>query len=433
MERADEERFGSLQKGCAEGAHSDPEPRRTPACDHLFHCGAGDGSFSVGYDGTFRLCCSLWHPDCTVTSVTRAAALELREAWEELVPRVRDLRSQRCRVPREVPPLPAGQPLPVVPGARAPRERRGSTDGSTRCPSTSASVAHARAAALAPSRPAPIRSCVDCRCGRQPMRRACEARAPLPRRRRSLVVVVRRAAGEPDPGSLTKALGHSSGRAGRPAAAGTGCSPPLVCTGSTGRLCRVVLRDARRRAAGRGRDATARSCAAGSPRRSLLMSREALAVTRLLRGRACGRCSTKVRRSPSRCTATWQRGAGATSTSSSPRPATCRPRTLRGARGFVPARPRGRARRCADAAPSRRSASGTRDRPGDRPALAGRTAVRRRPPRRRGPARSGRRRARCSDGRSWCRRGPTSRCSRRSTPPRTTGRDSTTCSPWRWR
>ena len=29
-------------------------------CHHLFHCGAGNGSFNVSYDGKFRLCSSLW-------------------------------------------------------------------------------------------------------------------------------------------------------------------------------------------------------------------------------------------------------------------------------------------------------------------------------------------------------------------------------------
>jgi radical SAM protein with 4Fe4S-binding SPASM domain len=60
---------------------------------------AGNGSFSEGYDGTFRLCSSLWHPE-TTHDLRRGT---LAEAWEEVVPRVRDLRSrspeflQKCR------------------------------------------------------------------------------------------------------------------------------------------------------------------------------------------------------------------------------------------------------------------------------------------------------------------------------------------------
>jgi len=98
VERADEKRFGALQKGCAAGRLIKPELEHY-GCDHLFHCGAGNGSFTVGYDGTFRLCSSLWHPD----TVYDLRAGTLRQAWEELVPRVRDLRGadpvflERCR------------------------------------------------------------------------------------------------------------------------------------------------------------------------------------------------------------------------------------------------------------------------------------------------------------------------------------------------
>lgn len=88
LERADEKRFSALQKGCdklinEEFTHID--------CDHLFHCGAGNGSFNVSYDGKFRLCSSLWAPDtmCNLRQET------LREAWEHLIPKVRDMRSQR--------------------------------------------------------------------------------------------------------------------------------------------------------------------------------------------------------------------------------------------------------------------------------------------------------------------------------------------------
>lgn len=115
VERADAERFGALQRGCESGElmHAEDEllidDAEHAACDHLFHCGAGNGSFTVGYDGTFRLCSSLWHPDTvfalradpSCTGSLRAGAL--REAWEDWVPRVRDLRGanpeflEKCR------------------------------------------------------------------------------------------------------------------------------------------------------------------------------------------------------------------------------------------------------------------------------------------------------------------------------------------------
>jgi radical SAM protein with 4Fe4S-binding SPASM domain len=87
VEQADEQRLGALRRGCENGELICPELKHQE-CDHLFHCGAGNGSFAVGYDGTFRLCSSLWHSDTTY-DLRRGT---LREAWEEWVPRVRDLR-----------------------------------------------------------------------------------------------------------------------------------------------------------------------------------------------------------------------------------------------------------------------------------------------------------------------------------------------------
>ncbi len=86
LECADEKRFGALLESCdilinQKATHSES--------DHLFRCGAGRNSFTVGYDGTFRLCASLWAPGTTVN----LRETSLREAWESFVPRVRDLRS----------------------------------------------------------------------------------------------------------------------------------------------------------------------------------------------------------------------------------------------------------------------------------------------------------------------------------------------------
>ncbi|MEW5817734.1 MAG: radical SAM protein [Spirochaetota bacterium] len=88
LERADKERFSALQKGC-DGLIN--EEFTHIGCDHLFHCGAGNGSFNVSYDGKFRLCSSLWAPE-TVYDLRRGS---LSAAWERLVPEVRDMRSQR--------------------------------------------------------------------------------------------------------------------------------------------------------------------------------------------------------------------------------------------------------------------------------------------------------------------------------------------------
>lgn len=96
LEKADGERFSALQKGCDKLIN---EEFTHIGCDHLFHCGAGNGSFNVSYDGKFRLCSSLWAPETTYDLLKGT----LREAWEQLVPQVRDMRSQhpdflsRCR------------------------------------------------------------------------------------------------------------------------------------------------------------------------------------------------------------------------------------------------------------------------------------------------------------------------------------------------
>ncbi|MBN1629020.1 MAG: radical SAM protein, partial [Thermoleophilia bacterium] len=88
LERADPRRFKSLREGCTNGDLINPEFENETS-DHLFGCGAGFNSFAVGYDGTFRLCSSLWHPD-TVYDLREGT---LREAWEEWVPHVRSMRS----------------------------------------------------------------------------------------------------------------------------------------------------------------------------------------------------------------------------------------------------------------------------------------------------------------------------------------------------
>jgi radical SAM protein with 4Fe4S-binding SPASM domain len=85
IERADEERFSALQEWydkevVPEFAHS--------GCDDLFRCSAGSNSFNVSYDGHFRLCSSLCHPE----SVYDLRKGTLAEAWHTFVPQVRDLR-----------------------------------------------------------------------------------------------------------------------------------------------------------------------------------------------------------------------------------------------------------------------------------------------------------------------------------------------------
>jgi len=87
-ERADEQRFAALRDHCDKYVSLDAAPAPSGA-KRLFRCGAGAGSFVVGYDGTFRLCSALCHPDTTYD--LRSGTL--REAWEEWAPRVRSLSS----------------------------------------------------------------------------------------------------------------------------------------------------------------------------------------------------------------------------------------------------------------------------------------------------------------------------------------------------
>jgi radical SAM protein with 4Fe4S-binding SPASM domain len=88
LENGDEQRINAMRKKCDTLIN---EEFTHYGCDHLFHCGAGNGSFSVSYDGKFRLCSSLWAPETTFDLKQG----KLADAWYDFVPRVRDMRSSR--------------------------------------------------------------------------------------------------------------------------------------------------------------------------------------------------------------------------------------------------------------------------------------------------------------------------------------------------
>jgi len=96
IEKNDKERFNALEKGCDKLINSDFSH---VSCNHLFHCGTGNGSFAVSYDGYFRLCSSLWHADCIYDLKNG----KLKEAWGNFVLKVRDMQSnnkeflEKCR------------------------------------------------------------------------------------------------------------------------------------------------------------------------------------------------------------------------------------------------------------------------------------------------------------------------------------------------
>ncbi|MCU0666420.1 MAG: radical SAM protein [Candidatus Omnitrophica bacterium] len=96
IEKADSERSQALQKSCDKFII--PELSHT-GCNHLFHCGSGNGSFYVSFDGYFKLCSSLNHPDCMYD--LKKGSLE--QAYNKFALKVRDMRSnnpeflEKCR------------------------------------------------------------------------------------------------------------------------------------------------------------------------------------------------------------------------------------------------------------------------------------------------------------------------------------------------
>lgn len=88
IEKADSERSQALEKNCDKFIIS--ELSHT-GCNHLFRCGSGNRNFYVSYDGYFKLCSSLSHPDC-VYDLNKG---NLADAYQKFVLQVRDMRSQR--------------------------------------------------------------------------------------------------------------------------------------------------------------------------------------------------------------------------------------------------------------------------------------------------------------------------------------------------
>jgi radical SAM protein with 4Fe4S-binding SPASM domain len=96
IEHADAERFNALQAGCEKLINNN---FCNIACNHLFHCGTGNGSFSVSYEGYFKPCSSLCHPDCLYDLKTGS----LQDAFYDFVSKVRAMQSddkdflEKCR------------------------------------------------------------------------------------------------------------------------------------------------------------------------------------------------------------------------------------------------------------------------------------------------------------------------------------------------
>ena len=86
LEEGDTERIDSLRKNCKKYISDESADY---AHEYLLNCGAGNGSFNVGYDGQFRLCSSLCAPGTTY-DLRRGS---LKEAWNVFVPEVRMIRA----------------------------------------------------------------------------------------------------------------------------------------------------------------------------------------------------------------------------------------------------------------------------------------------------------------------------------------------------
>ena len=85
LERSDPERFGALQAACAEILPGPPPAGAPlPECRHIFRCGAGRQSFTVGPEGLLRPCSSLHHPDFLYD--LRQGSLA--DAWDRFLPAV---------------------------------------------------------------------------------------------------------------------------------------------------------------------------------------------------------------------------------------------------------------------------------------------------------------------------------------------------------
>jgi radical SAM protein with 4Fe4S-binding SPASM domain len=84
LEQNDERRSKALIGNCDHYIFPDS---RHYQCDHLFHCGVGNASFTVSYNGIFRLCADLWHSDC-IYDLRKGS---LADAWFSLVPKVREM------------------------------------------------------------------------------------------------------------------------------------------------------------------------------------------------------------------------------------------------------------------------------------------------------------------------------------------------------
>jgi radical SAM protein with 4Fe4S-binding SPASM domain len=88
LEYSDPERVQALEEKCDKFINPDLEK---VTGSYVFTCGAGNSNFSVGWDGSFRLCLGLVHPDC-IYDLRKGS---LTDAWNNFIPRIRCIQSER--------------------------------------------------------------------------------------------------------------------------------------------------------------------------------------------------------------------------------------------------------------------------------------------------------------------------------------------------
>lgn len=86
IEQADPDRLESISADCRNMVIDEKDAASNP---YLFKCAVGLHNFVIGYDGFFRLCASLNHPDFTAD----LRQVSLKEAWDKLAPKARSLQS----------------------------------------------------------------------------------------------------------------------------------------------------------------------------------------------------------------------------------------------------------------------------------------------------------------------------------------------------
>jgi len=91
LETSDQARFYSMEKNRDKYIVEEFKHHQDK---FLFHCGLGNGSFTVGYDGTFRLCSSLIAPGTTIN----LRKTTLKEAWDLFVPKVRGMQTNNAEL-----------------------------------------------------------------------------------------------------------------------------------------------------------------------------------------------------------------------------------------------------------------------------------------------------------------------------------------------